>query len=106
MTNPAWDTDAAGYLLEWQLWQRSFAEQAAARLGLELSAEHWELIEFLREHYAEFLTAPPMRLLARVVAARLGPDKGNSRYLYRLFPDGPAKQGSLLAGLPKPLSCI
>ena len=46
------------------------------------------------------------RLLAPHIAARLGADKGNTRYLYRLFPEGPAKQVCRYAGLPKPTSCI
>ena len=35
-----------------------------------------------------------------------GEEKGNSRYLQRLFPGGPAKQISKIAGLPKPVKCI
>jgi tRNA 2-thiouridine synthesizing protein E len=47
-----------------------------------------------------------MRLLVRELAQRLGAEKGQSRYLYRLFPEGPAKQACRYAGLPKPVSCI
>ena len=39
-------------------------------------------------------------------AQKLGEEKGNSRYLQRLFPDGPAKQATKLAGLPKPAKCL
>ena len=42
----------------------------------------------------------------REFGQRFGPDKGSSRYLYRLFPDGPARQACRYAGLPKPVSCI
>lgn len=98
--------DAHGHLCDWQLWTPEIARVLAAEEQLELDAAHWEILEFLRAHYAQFAEAPPMRLLTRAVGARLGADKGNSRYLYRLFPEGPAKQGSKLAGLPKPLSCI
>ena len=42
---------------------------------------------------------------ASLLAWRAGP-LGNSRYLYRLFPKGPARQASKLAGLPKPAKCL
>lgn len=102
--NPA--TDPLGYLLDDRQWLPSWAQAVARDDGVELSPAHWEVIEFLQEYYAEFRMAPPMRLLVKAVSARLGKDKGNSRYLYRLFPEGPAKQACRYAGLPKPVSCI
>ena len=33
-------------------------------------------------------------------------DKGNSKYLYELFPYGPGKQACKFAGLPKPTGCV
>lgn len=98
--------DARGYLLDRDRWSPAFASTLAALDGIELGAEHWELLEFLREYHARFDLAPPMRLLVREIGQRFGPDKASSRYLYRLFPDGPARQGCRYAGLPKPLSCI
>lgn len=106
MSAPLPERDAHGHLRDWQQWTPEIARWLAQEEQLELTPAHWEILEFLRTHYAQFADAPPMRLLTKVVGARLGADKGNSRYLYRLFPDGPAKQGSRLAGLPKPVSCI
>ena len=78
----------------------------AAADGIDLTPEHWEVIALLREHHERFRIAPPMRLLVKEIGRRLGVDKASSRYLYRLFPDGPAKQACRYAGLPKPVSCI
>lgn len=100
------ETDKLGYLLRLEDWSESVAETMAAADGVELTDAHWEIIRFLRDYHEEFEMAPPIRLLIKAVAARLGEDKGNSRYLYRLFPDGPAKQACRYAGLPKPVSCI
>lgn len=95
-----------GYLANATDWSPDFAQEMARGDALELTSAHWELIHFLRNYFAEFEMAPPMRLLTKAVAMRLGADKGNSLYLYSLFPDGPAKQGCRYAGLPKPVSCI
>ena len=104
VTEPA--LDARGYLLDSSQWRRSWAETIAAGDGIVLGSEHWEIIEFLRDYHQRFAMAPPMRLLVKEIGRQFGPDKANSRYLYRLFPDGPARQACRYAGLPKPVSCI
>jgi tRNA 2-thiouridine synthesizing protein E len=45
-------------------------------------------------------------VLTKSMGKTLGADKGNSAYLYELFPYGPAKQACKIAGLPKPTGCI
>jgi TusE/DsrC/DsvC family sulfur relay protein len=100
------ETDERGYLRRWEDWDETLAFELAHRDGVELTDAHLEVLRFLRAYYAEFRLAPPVRLLVKEIAARLGADKGSSRYLYRLFPEGPAKQACRYAGLPKPLSCI
>jgi TusE/DsrC/DsvC family sulfur relay protein len=95
-----------GYLRDRSAWTESVATQLAAQDGLQLGPEHFEIILFVQHYFEEFGAAPPMRLLSKAVSARLGAEKGNSLYLYQLFPDGPAKQASRYGGLPKPISCI
>ncbi len=58
--------------------------------------EHWEVVRFVREFYLEFNTSPAIRMLVKAMANKFGEEKGNSRYLYRLFPKGPAKQATKL----------
>lgn len=98
--------DPLGYLTATTAWDRDFAESRAAADGLSLTPEHWQILDLLRGFYAEFGSAPPMRILTRLVTQRLGAELGNSRALYRLFPEGPAKMACKYAGLPKPVSCI
>ena len=98
--------DKHGYLLDITLWQPAFAEAMATIEAISLTAGHWEVIEFVQAFYQEFQTSPAIRLLVKAMAERLGPDKGNSKYLFLLFPDGPAKQATKLAGLPKPAKCL
>ena len=99
-------TDPEGYLRNIADWTPAVATQMAKRDGLELTENHWQVINFLREYYTEYAFAPAVRILTRAVGKKLGPEMGNSRYLYQLFPDGPAKQACRYAGLPKPTGCI
>ena len=98
--------DGDGYLQQLCDWDRAVAEALAAREGLALSAEHWEILDLLRRFHAEFQLSPATRPLIRYVAQQLGAEKGNSLYLNRLFNGTPAKLAAKLAGLPKPTNCI
>lgn len=100
------ETDADGYLKNSADWSEPLAAVIAAKEGIELAVEHWEVVRFVREFYLEFNTSPAIRMLVKAMANKFGEDKGNSRYLYRLFPKGPAKQATKIAGLPKPVKCI
>ena len=100
------ETDSQGYLLDSQQWSEDLIPQLAAQEEIELTDEHLEIIRFVRAFYLEFNTSPAIRMLVKAVSQQFGEEKGNSRYLYRLFPQGPAKQATKLAGLPKPVKCI
>ncbi|HGP1185973.1 TPA: sulfurtransferase TusE [Klebsiella pneumoniae] len=100
------ETDSEGYLKDTNQWSEAMAEVIAAQEGITLAVEHWEVVRFVREFYLEFNTSPAIRMLVKAMANKFGEGKGNSRYLYRLFPKGPAKQATKIAGLPKPVKCI
>jgi tRNA 2-thiouridine synthesizing protein E len=100
------ETDNEGYLKESAQWSEALAEVIAEKEAITLSPEHWEVVRFVREFYLEFNTSPAIRMLVKAMANKFGEEKGNSRYLYRLFPKGPAKQATRLAGLPKPAKCL
>lgn len=44
-------TDSEGYLKETTQWSEALAVAIAANEGIELSAEHWEVVRFVREFY-------------------------------------------------------
>mgnify|MGYP001063139954 CR=1 FL=1 len=100
------EVDEEGYLTNINDWDRDVAEELAKSENLEMTENHWEVIEFLREYYNEYQIAPAVRVLTKAIGKKLGPEKGNSKYLYELFPYGPAKQACKVAGLPKPTGCI
>ncbi|HJL65749.1 MAG: TusE/DsrC/DsvC family sulfur relay protein [Arenicellales bacterium] len=101
-----YETDEEGYLADLNQWSSEIAEKMAIDDGANLTQPHWEVINFLREYYEEYQIAPAVRVLTKAIGKRLGKDKGNSKYLYELFPYGPAKQACKYAGLPKPTGCV
>ena len=100
------EVDEEGYLADLSQWEPEVANVMAKDDGTELTDEHWEIINFLREYYEEYQIAPAIRVLTKAIGKKLGKDKGNSKYLYELFPYGPAKQACRYGGLPKPTGCV
>ena len=88
----SYETDEEGYLVDLADWNKDVAAMMATVDGCDLSDNHWEVINFLREYYDEYQIAPAVRILTKAIGKKLGKDKGNSKYLYELFPYGPAKQ--------------
>ena len=100
------EVDEEGYLVNRGDWNEEIAKAMAEADNCDLSENHWEVINFLREYYDEYQIAPAVRVLTKAIGKKLGADKGNSKYLYELFPYGPAKQACKYAGLPKPTGCV
>ncbi|TWC28847.1 tRNA 2-thiouridine synthesizing protein E [Pseudomonas sp. SJZ079] len=98
--------DKDGYLVNLDDWSEAVATALAQQDTLNLSAEHWEILQLLRAFYSEFQLSPANRPLIKYVALKLGPEKGNSLHLNRLFNGAPAKLAAKLAGLPKPTNCL
>lgn len=100
------ETDEEGYLTNRTDWNEDIAKEMARLDSCELTENHWAVINFLREYYEEYQIAPAVRVLTKAIGKKLGPDMGNSKYLYELYPYGPAKQACKYAGLPKPTGCV
>jgi len=87
-----------GYLEDMTQWNEEIANEIAGEIGIELTPKHFEVINYLRDK-----TAAKESLTIRGV--------GKSgivtiKELYVLFPKGPLKFSSKIAGIPKPTSCI
>jgi tRNA 2-thiouridine synthesizing protein E len=102
----SYETDEEGYLVNLADWDTEVANYIAKTESIEMTDQHWEVINFLREYFEEYQIAPAVRVLTKAVGKKLGKEKGNSKYLYSLFPYGPAKQACRFAGLPKPTGCV
>ncbi|HET9821088.1 MAG TPA: TusE/DsrC/DsvC family sulfur relay protein [Burkholderiaceae bacterium] len=100
------ETDEEGYLVNLADWNEDIANEIAKSENVEMTENHWEVVNFLRQYYDEYQIAPAVRVLTKAIGKQLGEEKGNSKYLYELFPYGPAKQACKIAGLPKPTGCV
>jgi tRNA 2-thiouridine synthesizing protein E len=98
--------DRDGFLLDLSCWNHDVAETLAAAEQIELLAEHWEIIDVLREFYMRTDVSPAMRALVKLVRETLGMEKGTSIYLMTLFGGSPAKTAAKIAGLPRPPNCL
>ena len=97
VSGKTYETDEEGYLVNLSDWSEEIADAIAKQENVEMTPNHWEVVNFLREYYTEYQIAPAVRVLTKAIGKTLGPDKGNSKYLYELFPYGPAKQACKIA---------
>jgi len=90
-----------GFLVDPSLWDQDLACFLAEREeGIkDLTPDHWQVINYLNRYYQEFGVAPMVRLLCKETGFRL-------KYIYELFPSGPARGACKIAGLPKPTGCV
>jgi tRNA 2-thiouridine synthesizing protein E len=94
------DVDEDGFIQDPALWNESIAHAIATTEEVdELTEDHWKVIHYLREYYLEFGIAPMIRKLCKQTGFQL-------KYIYELFPSGPAKGACKIAGLPKPTGCV
>jgi len=106
LNGTAIEHDEEGYILDISIWSKELADLIAEDEKIDMSDEHWEVVNFLRDYYEEYQIAPAIRVLVKAMKKSFGPEKGNNKYLYTLFPYGPAKQACKIAGLPKPTGCV
>ena len=106
LNGQTFEADEEGYLTDISLWNLELAGLIAESEDIDMSNDHWEVVDFLRNYYEEYQIAPAVRVLIKAIKKSLGPDVGNNKYMYELFPYGPAKQACKIAGLPKPTGCV
>lgn len=96
----------AGFLVEREGWTEQVGIALAAAAGIDLTEAHWEIIRCIRDYYYRYNHLPNNRMFVTAVRKEFGDGKGNTRYLYALFPEGPLKFACRIGGLPKPTNCI
>lgn len=94
------ELDDQGYMVNASEWSREVAEAIASEAGIELTDEHWKVIDFCRADAAESGDAPGLRRISKQCEGVTMKD------LYRLFPRGPGKLAARISGLKKPTGCV
>jgi tRNA 2-thiouridine synthesizing protein E len=96
------ETDANGYLSNIEDWSEDLAEVIAAEEGIQLTNEHWALINYLRD---EFINnggnQPNNRAIIKHMKDALPGKDVDSKFLFTLFPGNPSKQAGRIGGLPE-----
>jgi TusE/DsrC/DsvC family sulfur relay protein len=94
------ETDEDGFIQEPDKWNEAVAQDLAKAEGADpMGDDAWKLVKYLRQYYLDFGIAPPIRMVTRQTGLDL-------KYIYKLFPSGPAKGACKVAGLPKPTGCV
>ena len=95
--------DAEGYLINPEHWDKSVARTLAAQEGIELDAEYWPVLHFMREYWMEQRVAPDVRHVVDYLVREQGMGKKRAKqYLFQLFPYGYVKQACKIAGMQRP----
>ncbi len=95
-----------GFLKNLNDWNEEIALEIAEANAIEITDAHWEIIKFIRNYYLQYQHLPNARIFVKAVRHTFGEEIGNSRYLHRLFPEGPLKFSCKIAGIPKPPTCL
>lgn len=95
------EVDEDGFIQEPEKWNKKVAEDIAEEEAdsLPMGEDHWKVVNYLRNYYLEYEIAPPIRMLTKQTGLEL-------KYIYKLFPKGPAAGACKVAGLPKPTGCV
>jgi len=94
------ERDAEGYLLEPGDWSEDVARILAREENIELSDDHWDAINFMRDFYEDNQVAADARFVIKHLAERMGKDA--HKKLFELFPYGYVKQACKIAGMRRP----
>ncbi len=87
-----------GYLQELAQWNKSIGTEIAKEESIDMTPKHWEVISYLQDQNKKG-TALTIRSIGKSGVVSI-------KEFYELFPEGPLKKASRIAGIPKPVSCI
>lgn len=98
LANTPIQVNEEGYLTNFAEWNQEIGTALAQEAGITMTPRHWEVIAYLQREYKNEVPLSIRKI-------------GNSgvvdiKEFYQLFPQGPLKTASKIAGIPKPASCL
>ncbi|HAF29775.1 MAG TPA: sulfur relay protein DsrC [Bacteroidales bacterium] len=85
-----------GYLVDPSKWTEEIAKEIAKEENIELTEKHFQVLKYIRENADSGLT------IRKIGKSGIVDIKG----FYDLFPGGPLKMSTKIAGIKKPASCV
>ncbi|SDQ51971.1 TusE/DsrC/DsvC family sulfur relay protein [Flagellimonas zhangzhouensis] len=90
--------DQEGYLTDFSQWNKEIGTEIAHEQGIEMTDKHWEIIDYIQD---KFKNEEPLSIRGIKKSGVI-----DIKQFYALFPGGPLKKATMIAGIPKPKSCI
>jgi len=81
------------------------AVEIAKNEKVELTDEHWDIINTAREYFSDNGAVAEPRMFSKIMKQKFGDDRSSQKYIYSLFPTGLIKCANKIAGLPRPKGC-
>ena len=91
-------TTEDGYLEDFSIWNKEMGEEIAKNENIEMTDRHWEVITWIQEQIKAEKSLSVRGIKKSGVV--------DIKEFYALFPGGPLKISTKIAGVPKPKSCI
>ena len=98
--------DMHGYLTNPDDWDKNVAIKQAELANVEMTDDHWFVVNYIREQYEYSSCVPEARHALKSMKENLGKDRATRKYLYKLFPYGYAIQACKIAGTRVPLKIM
>lgn len=98
IANKEIDVNEEGYLLDFTQWDRQVGNGLAEESNIVLTDRHWEVIQYIQDQHRK---EEPLSIRGIKKSGVI-----DVKEFYDLFPGGPLKKSTLIAGIPKPKSCI
>lgn len=98
IANKAVSVNEEGYLTDFSQWDKTIAEEIARQSEINMTSRHWDVINYVQDQFRKDIPLTIRKVGKSGVV--------DIKEFYQLFPSGPLKTSTKIAGIPKPVSCI